>query len=197
MIQKENSSDFAQNIKEEKFALPPFSHLILTKESTVSLSSGTSDSLIIGFNKKFELNNPIYSMKGDTLIIDTYLKGKGYYTRLICKKLTSVKLHQARLDINMFKVDSLNIAGSGSEVDINNCAAIRSLNINLQSKSWLWCNSQAIELIRLNLDESHSEFNVDRLKELKAELRDSSELSVDKVLHSDVRTDETSRYYSR
>jgi len=97
----------------------------------------------------------------------------------------------------MLNVDSLNVVGSGSEIDINNRAAIRSLSLNLQSKSWLWSNMPSIESIQLNLDQSHGEFNAIRIKELKAELRDSSELSVDKVLHSDVRTDETSQYYSR
>jgi len=197
MIQKKDPTNDRNNMKEEKFALPPFSHLIITKGSTVRLSSGMSDSIKLGYNKEWKMEHPVYFVNKDTLTIEPYPEKKGYYTELICRDLKSITILQARLDIDSFHVDSLKLEGTCCEVDINNLAAIKSLNIHLQSKSWLWCNSPTIDLINLNLEQSKSEFNVDQFVELKAELRDSSELSAGKVLHSNVKTDETSRYYSR
>lgn len=186
-----------REMKKDSIALPPFSHLIINEGSTVRLSSGIADSIKIGYKKDLQMVHPIYTSNGDTLTINSYPEDKGYYTELICKNLNSIILYHARLDIDNFMGDSLKVEGISSAIDINNLATFQSLNIHLQAKSWLWCNFKSIEFIRLRLEGSHSELNIDRLHELKAELADSSELSISKALHSDVITDETSSFYIR
>jgi len=187
----------SREMKQEAFALPSISHLIVNEGCNVRLTGGQTDSIKIGYGKDLVLDHPVFTISGDTLIIDKFPNNKGFYTEVICTDLKSVQISNAYLNIEEKSFSELNIEGVNSTIDINNNTSIQLASIHLTTNSRLWCNNSTLKTVQLITDKSNAEFNINQIAELKAELRDSSELSTWKVLHSDVKTDETSRYYSR
>lgn len=186
-----------REMKKEEVALPAISHLIVNEGCNVRITRGVSDSLKIGYKKDLVLEHSIYTVVGDTLIINKFPNDKGFYTDILCSKLTAIQITNSYINIDQNNFPELNIEGANSTIDINNDVSIQLAIIHLRAGSKLWCNNSILEKIQLNLEKSSADFNIDDISEMKAELRDSSELTVQKVLHSDVKTDETSHYYSR
>jgi hypothetical protein len=186
-----------REMNREAVSLPKFSHLIVQGDFPFTLLKGNADSIKFGYARDLQLIKPIYFMKGDTLIVDPIPNNKGYYIEVLCTQLKSITLEGARLDIQEINFSALKIEGSKSEISLNNMVSIDSATIQLKEGSRLWCNDSQFKFLQLNIQNSNVEINVDFIEDMKAELRDSSELSAGKVLHSDVKTDETSRYYSR
>jgi hypothetical protein len=184
-------------MKKEEVALPTIFHLIVNEGCNVRIARGVSDSIKIGYRKDLVLEHSIYTVSGDTLIINKFPNDKGFYTDILCSKLTAVQIKNSYVNIDQNYFPELNIEGANSTIDINNNVSIQLANIDLKAGSRLWYNNSKLEKLQLNLEKSRADFDIDQIAELKAELRDSSELTVQKVLRSDVQTDETSRYYSR
>jgi len=184
-------------MKKEEVALPTISHLIVNEGCNVRIARGVSDSIKIGYKKDLVFEHSIYTVVGDTLIINKFPNDKGFYTDILCSKLTAIQITNSYINIDQNYFPELNIEGANSTIDINNDVSIQLATIHLTVGSRLWCNNSTLEKVQLNLEKSSADFNIDDIAEMKAELRDSSELTVQKVLHSDVKTDETSRYYSR
>jgi hypothetical protein len=186
-----------REMNREAVSLPKFSHLIVHGDFPFTLLKGNADSIKFGYARDLQLIQPIYFLKGDTLIVDPIPNNKGYYIEVLCSRLKSITLEGARLDIQEINFSALRIDGRKSEISLNNMVSIDSAIIQLRDSSRLWCNDSKIKLLQIIMQNSNAEFNIEVIEDMKAELRDSSELSVGKVLHSDVKTDETSRYYSR
>jgi hypothetical protein len=194
--EKRGNKEFRE-IHREVVALPTFSHLIVHDGCNVRIINGISDSLKIGYKKDLVLEHSIYTINGDTLIINQIPDNKGFYTDLTCTKLKSIQTTNSYIIIDQFSFAELNIDGTNSTIDINNNVSILFATIHLTNGSRLWYNNSTLGKVNITLVRSSTEFNIDKITELKAELRDSSELTVGRVLHNDVKTDETSRYYSR
>jgi len=186
-----------REMKKEEVALPAISCLIVNEGCNVRITRGVSDSLKFGYKKDLVLEHSIYTVVGDTLIINKFPNDKGFYTDILCSKLTAIQITNSYINIDQNNFPELNIEGANSTIDINNDVSIQLATIHLTAGSKLWFNNSILEKVQLNLEKSSADFNIDDISEMKAELRDSSELTVQKVLHSDVKTDETSHYYSR
>jgi len=74
-----------QEMKREAFTLPSISHLIVHEGCNVRLTSGQADSIKIGYHKDLVLDHPVFSVSGDTLIIDKFPEDKGFFTELSLK----------------------------------------------------------------------------------------------------------------
>ena len=181
----------------ETEALPPFSHLVVTKGANLQVSYGTSDSIKLSHNKGVIVTKPVYWTKGDTLIVDPIPNQENFFLNLTCSGLKSITLAESRVELNQITLGNLQIEGKNAEINFSYNVSIDSLWLNLSSDSRFWCNSSTLKIVNLIAEKSNVDFSIDQITELKAELRDSSELSTWKVLRSDVLSDETSRYYSR
>ena len=181
----------------ETEALPQFSHLVVTKEANLQVSYGTSDSIRLSHDKGAIITKPVYWTKGDTLIVDPIPNQENFFLNLTCSGLKSITLTESRVELNQITLGNLQIEGKNAEINFSYNVSIDSLWLNLSLDSRFWCNSSTLKIVNLIADKSNADFSIDKISELKAELRDSSELSTWKVLRSDVKSDETSRYYSR
>jgi len=181
----------------ETEALPPFSHLVVTKGAYLIVSYGSSDSIRLSHNKGTIVTKPVYWTKGDTLIVDPIPNQEHFSLNLTCSGLKSITLAESRVELSQITLRNLQLEGKNAEINFSNDVIIDSLWLNLSSGSNFWCNSSKLNTVNLQADKSNVDFSIDQITELKAELRDSSELSTWKVLRSDVLSDETSRYYSR
>lgn len=181
----------------ETEALPPFSHLVVTKGANLQVSYGTSDSIKLSHNKGVIVTKPVYWTKGDTLIVDPIPNQENFFLNLTCSGLKSITLAESRVELSQITLGNLQLEGKNAEINFSYNVTIDSLWLSLSSGSNFWCNSSKLNAVNLQADKSNVDFSIDQITELKAELRDSSELSTWKVLRSDVLSDETSRYYSR
>jgi len=105
-------------------------------------------------------------------------------------------LTESHMDIKQISLDNLRIEGTKAEIGFYD-VTIDSLSMSLSSESRFWCSNSKVKKVNLIADKSNADFSIDPIAELKAELHESSELSAGKVLRSNVKSDETSRYYSR
>jgi len=185
------------NFETETVALPQFSHLVVTKGANLQVTFGASDSIKLSHNKGIIITKPVYWTKGDTLIVDPIPNQENFFLELTCRTLKSISLTESRIDLRQIGLGNLQIEGTNAEISFNDNVIIDSLCLNLSSGSQFWCNSSTLKTVNLIADKSNADFSIDQITELKAELRDSSELSTWKVLRSDIKTDESSRYYSR
>jgi len=183
---------------EVKTKLPTINHLTLHDIPLVQLSIGDSSKMVYWHLKTLPTNNAFYSVNGDTLIINRppeNISENGLY--LYTKELKSVTILNAGLGINKHTITNLKIEVIKGNISLNDIDSLESINIHLKENSGIWCYKDKLKSVVMSLEDSKAELNVDVINELKAELRDSSALTVQKVLHSDVKTDETSHFYIR
>ncbi len=178
-------------------ALPQFSHLVVTKGANLQVSYGTADSIRLSHDKGVIVTKPVYWTQGDTLIVDPVPNQENFFLNLTCSGLKSITLAESRVELSQITLGSLQIECNNAEINFSYDVKIDSLWLKLSSDSRFWCNSSTLKTVNLIADQSNADFSIDQIAELKAELRDSSELSTWKVLRSNVQTDESSRYYSR
>jgi hypothetical protein len=183
-------------IETETEALPKFSHLEITKGANLIVSYGSSDSIKLAHNKGVIVTKPVYWTKGDTLIVDPIPNQENFFLELTCSGLKSISLTESHMDIKQISLDNLRIEGTKAEIGFYD-VTIDSLSMSLSSESRFWCSNSKVKKVNLIADKSNADFSIDPIAELKAELHESSELSAGKVLRSNVKSDETSRYYSR
>lgn len=185
------------HIKNETLVLPAFNHLVVEKGSNLTLIQDLADSIKLTYEKGVIISKPVYSMKGDTLVVSP-VESKDYcFIELRFRNLKSIQATNCSLVLNKILAESLFVEATNVELNFHDAVTLDSLKIKLLTGSNFWCNSSTLKTVNLFADQSNADFSIDQIAELKAELRDSSELSTWKVLRSDVQTDETSRYFSR
>ncbi len=186
-----------EKYQNETIALPSFNHLIVEKEYNLTLVQGLADSIKLTYEKGVVIAKPIYTMRGDTLVISPEPNKDFWFYELSFKNLKSIKATSCKFELRKLSLQNLYINGTGAEINFSDAVELDSLKMNLFFNSQFWTNSSKLKTVQLIADKSNADFSIDQIAELKAELRDSSELSTWKVLRSDVKSDETSRYYSR
>jgi hypothetical protein len=184
-------------IENEAFAIPPFNHLVVEKGSNLTLIQDLADSIKLTYEKGIIISKPVYSMKGDTLVISPVASKDYCFIELRFRNLNSIQATNCSFVMNKISAESLLIEATSVQINFYDAVALDSLKIKLSTGSNLWCYSSTLKTVNLIADKSNVDFSIDQLAELKAELLDSSELSTWKVLRSDIKTDESSRYYSR
>ncbi len=193
---EDREKNMFDEMKQEKIALPAFSHLIIKDGCNVGLNYSPVDSLKIGYSRDLKLERPIYSIKGDTLIIESFPDKKGFYTNLSCSSLKLISLTHARLDISNFKCSKLKIDEVSSSIYINSSSTLDTLIMHCIDSHYR-IDAKGLKSVQILLKKSRAEFYGGTIEEMKAELRDTSNLSTNKVLLSNIKADESSRYYSR
>ena len=193
---KDTGRDMRSEINQEKFVLPAFSHLVIKDGCNVRLSYSPSDKLEIGYFKDLVLEKPIYSVAGDTLTIVPFPEQKGFFTNLYCSNLKSISITNARLDITEYKQSKLVIDELGSHIYTYSNSTIDTLDLRCINSNFR-IDGGNIKYAQLSLKKSGAELYLGKIEEMKAELSDTSNLSTNKVLLSNIKTDESSRYFSR
>ncbi len=186
-----------EKYQNETIALPSFNHLIVEKEYNLTLVQGLADSIKLTYEKGVVIAKPIYTMRGDTLVISPEPNKDFCFYELSFKNLKSIKATSCKFELNRISAAKLRLEGTSAEINFSDAVTLDSIEMKLLAGANFWSNNSKVNVLTLNVSKSRAEFNIDVIKELKAELLDSSELSTWKVLRSNVQTDETSRYYSR
>jgi hypothetical protein len=180
-------------------ALPPFHHLVLNDVRDVDVRVSTTDSVIVFHNPSTIAIMPNYHIKGDTLMVTWPYKEKEmqWSKTITCAKLRSITLKNSKIDFHGLNADSLSILAHSGDITMNYGGVVKYFSINLQADSKLWCNMGPISSVKLDMSHSAATFRADIIGHLQAELRNASEINVQKVLRTEVTSDESSRYYSR
>ncbi|MEL7588965.1 MAG: hypothetical protein AAGU19_19795 [Prolixibacteraceae bacterium] len=193
-IQTRNPSDDAyRELNHESYALPPFSHLVIKEGSNVRLDEGPADSLQVDYPREQKLEHPVYSVKGDTLIIEAPPHGQSFFTNLSCSKLKSLRITRAELNVSGLNGSMLKIDQVGSRIYIDSSSNLDTLTLN-SIDSHYRADLNRMKSVQVSLEKSTAEFWGGTIEEMNAEIRDTSSLSVNKVLLSNVRSDESSSY---
>lgn len=191
-------------IKDEKpqqnrvsIILPKYKHLVVRNSAFVDVVQANNDSAFVYFDKKAEPLLPNYTLNGDTLVLTWENKDFNWSRTITCSNLKSVTVENSHLKINELAIDSFQIFAFGSEIRINNKSEIAHIRIQAEQKSFVKINGSIVKSVDAKVKYSWAELHIEQLGELRAELQDSSTISTNKVLHTDVISDPMSRYYSR
>lgn len=183
--------------KEKAMALPPFKHLVLHNSEPVTIIQAQTDSAFVSYFFESQAVFPEFELKGDTLILAWAKDENNWHRTISCSQLKSVTVKGSRLDINEFAMDTLKVEADGGEFYLNLGSHIGYLNLDLKQKSFAHFECKTVNQLETRVVYSNLELQIEQIENLRAELQDSSSLTTWKVLHTDVRSDETSRYYSR
>lgn len=192
-VEKENNK---LRYERTAIALPEFNHLQLLNSASVDLIKSGTDSAIVHFDKKTEAMLPVYEMKGDTLVLSWPNQENNWERTISCSNLKTVTVKNSRLNVNQIDCDSIWIFAEAGEVYIGGRVEMDYISLDLNQKSFAKVNGTIVKSVDANVKYSRAELHIEQLGELRAELQDSSTLSSWKVLHTDVRSDPMSRYYS-
>jgi hypothetical protein len=192
-----DSDEQDQRFKRAAIALPHFKHLVLLNSPSVQLFQGDSDSVIVNFDSKVEINFPVFELKGDTLEI-YWPEQEGAWGRyLFCSELKTITVKNSRLNLNPFSSDSIMIYAEKGEVHINSSIDMRHIDLVAMQKSYVKINGTVVKTVNALAGNSRVDLHIEQIGVLKAELQDSSTLSTWKVSHTEVISEPMSRYYSR
>jgi len=197
MIQKK-PSNWQEMRNEERIQLPAINHLKLHNIHSVKLCMGDSSRMNYWHLKTLQTNNSFFSVNSDTLVINRSpenIDENGLFVYL--KNIKSVSVFNSDLSIGKFKISDLKTDLVHGNIYLQNIDSIQNLIIQLKEKSLFWCNPKIVNSIVMNLENSSANFNDAIIIDLNAELTDSSDFKVEKVLQSNVKTDETSNFHSR
>jgi hypothetical protein len=184
-------------LESKTVSLSSFSHLVITDGVNLDIEGGESDALIVYPTGK-KLSAPNYRVSGDTLIVDSLQEKSFVFLKLIAHEIKTIKQTNGSLVIRQFNATKLSVTGSNCNFSLNNEVVIDSLDLNLSSGSYMDCQrSTSVKVVKAGFDNSKAYFYNDKLDQLDAILNNNSELTANRVLQSNVKTDETSRYFSR
>ena len=191
---KNHSEDVFDEMKHESYALPAFSHLIIKEGCNVRLDEeGSGDSLRIDYSRDLKLEHPVYSVNRDTLIIEASPGRGGFFASLSCNNLKSVSITRAELNVSKLKCSRLKIDEVSSRIYMNSSLSLDTLIMH-SIDSYYRIDLKRMKSVQVLLEKSSAEFWGGTIEEISAEIRDTSSLSINKVLLSNVKSDESSNY---
>lgn len=180
-------------LKHESYALPAFSHLIVKEGCNVRLDNGPADSLQVDYLRGLKLEQPVYSVSGDTLIIEASPAGQAVFTSLSCSNLKSLRITCAELNASGLNCSRLKIDQLSSRITIDSSSSLDTLTLH-SIDSHCRADLNRMKSVQVSLKKSTAEFWGGTIEELSAEIRDTSSLNIIRVLLSNVRSDESSSY---
>ena len=194
-IQTKNPSDHAyRELNHESYALPAFSHLVIKEGCNVRLDEGPSDSLQVDYPRELKLEHPVYSVNGDTLIIEASPRGEAFFTSLSCNNLKSLRITSAELNVSGLNCSRLKIDQISSRIYIDSSSSLDTLTLH-SIDSHYRTDLKRMKSAQVLLEKSSAEFWSGTIEEMSAEIRDTSTLNLSKVLLSNVKSDESSSYH--
>lgn len=183
-------------------ALPPFTHLVVKGKSTVNVvlasQLGKSDSLSFFFTKDDCLSKGLYQTKGDTLLIDVENCDNLNHVILKCLKLPVIEANNASLflsgDTTVHIRDTVSIVGTSSYIGVNNMCSDLKMNLSLNDKSIIDCQSKNIATVNISLNSSNAFFYDLSICNLTGVLSNGSILNVSSATHLNVTSDKSSKF---
>lgn len=195
LLQFGPKNDFA--FERAAIELPQFNHLVLLNTSSVALQQGRADSAIVRFDIKAEPSFPDYEMRGDTLVLSWPNTDHNWYRVINFSNLKSITTINSTLNVHQIASDSIWIFAEASRIVMQTRGDIDFMSLELNEKSSANIKGTNVKSVDAEVNSSEAQLNIRRLGKLRAGLKNSSTLSTMKVLHSNVQSDESSRYYSR
>lgn len=193
-IQTKNpSEDVYRELNHESYPVPAFSHLIVKEGCNVRLDEGPSDSLQVNYPREMKVEHPVYSVSGDTLIIEAPPRGKAFFTSLSCNNLKSLRIANAELNASKLKCSNLKIDELNSRIYIESSSSVDTLILHSVNSHYRG-DLKRMKSVQILLEKSSAEFWGGTIEEMSAEIRDTSTLNTGKVLLSNVKSDESSSY---
>lgn len=186
----------------QSHALPHFSHLVVKGKPNVNIvlvnQSAKSDSLSFSFLKADDSSKGLYLIKGDTLFIDVDNCDDLNHVTLNCLRIPVIEANNARLflsgDTTVHIRDTVSIVATSSFVSVNNMCSDLKMNLSLNEKSILDCQSKNIETVYISLNSSNAIFYNLSICKLTGVLANSSMLNVNSATHLNITSDKSSRF---
>lgn len=208
---------------DEKVEIEPFTHFV-NNGVRVNIYPSDFDYIAFFYEENKELVKPEFSVENNSLTITQTDATNIIYIDLYASRLTSIENNNARLDVKFFGQAALNITGKGGNISLHDIFVSEMFTANLTDCE-LNCHSSGNNIAHNNKTEQFKQFaagfensndlkpmfasvnmkmnnsrcriHYGKLPELRATLENKSELNVNKVLTLDVKTDDSSRFYSR
>lgn len=196
LIQKPQREHTPVKTEVHEMTLPAIHFLQVNNSERINLHSDTSNRITVLYLENKKPEHWPYRISIDTLIIDSLAENPDIGIYLDPATLHSISLKESEIRINRFNQSYLSIEGYQCRVSINDCL-FDTLHADLRTFSELTADNQPINYLSLKLDRSNCQFYSEQIRTLTAELRDTSELSVNKVISNRTDSDESSRFYSR
>lgn len=177
-------------------ALPPHRHLVLVNSAYLDVLQSGSDSAVF-INSDTEAVMPVFELKGDTLEL-SWPNHDGNSGRFIySSNLKTVSVKNSFLRMRALAGDSIWFFAEAGEIYIDSDTENEFIALEMKDKSLVRINSSMVKSIDAFIKNSEADLRINHLGELNAMLQDSSSLSTWNVEHTNVTSDNTSRYYSR
>lgn len=181
---------------EAAIALPAFNHLVLINSGKVNVFQAGGDSAKMNYDLHTEAEMPGFELKTDTLVLRWPSKQNTWDRSIHCSALKTVRVENSQLNIKEFNGDSLRVYAHSGDVYVNNIANNAYVSLDLTAKSFVKINGVQVGRVDANFSFSKAKLHIEQLGELNAVLADSSHLYSRKVLHSNVRADNSSRFFA-
>lgn len=196
MKQSDKQRDYNANFTEKNLDLPAFSHVKVSEGCNVSIKSGASNVLHIAYNKDQKLENPVFEMNEDTLIIKSVPGDFNYFIDVYGNNMKSLTITKARVDLDKLDVSKFYIESLHGEV-YTRTDQLPDTIVYEGISSHCRLHAQQLRLLDIKLQKSECHFFIEKIEALNANLKDTSELSTQKVLQATIQADESSRYFAR
>lgn len=180
------------DIKTVNTSLGSFSHIVVSDNCRVNLSSNTSYSVSYSLLKG-AVNKPVYNINNDTLFIKSTKTNFHSSIIVYVNNLVSISGVNCNITLHKFKQEALSFDVKKTEIRFNNNVNIQNLDITLSESSWL--NGWSFKAQNLILNTSNSKFQGSvngKLKSLDANITKNSEVRLLKSLHYNLNVDSSS-----
>jgi hypothetical protein len=192
---EKNIKQIPANLLSEKQPLPVIRHLRVNDSGMVNVSSGESDSIEILFEKGKKPDYPFYRVDGDTLIIDRLSHTDQIHLFVTLKNLESAKIIRSSLTVKKLTTQRFGVLADSSMVHFTNCST-DTLQLTLNGRTHCTFDNKYLAFVNIESKNSTCRLESETIGELVSNLESHSELSVNKALKYNVKTDSTSVFFS-
>jgi len=182
-----------KDIKTVNITLDSFSHIVVSDNCRVNLSSNTSYSVSYSLLKG-TVNKPVYNINNDTLFIKSTKTNFTSSINVKANNIISVSGVNCKITLDKFKQEALSFDVKKTEIRFYKNVNIQNLDITLSESSWLngWSSFKAQNL-KLNTSNSKFQGSINgKLKSFDANITKNSEVRLLKALHYNLNVDSSS-----
>lgn len=196
LIQVDSENQKPQ-LEKKAIALPKFNHLVLLNSNNIKLHQAETDSAWVFFKVSSQAILPEFEMKSDTLVLNWAHNENNWNRTITCSGLESVIVEKSQLSIDNIAIDSLKLIADSGKIFLSTPNYSDYLQIELKQKSFIKVKGLRVKTIEAKANDSNVELWLEQIDKLKANLQNSSRLSTNKVISTNVESDTTSRYHSK
>jgi hypothetical protein len=191
---KQHTSKYKpEDFKTESISLEPFSHIIMNNDGRITLKSGNSKFISYSSITKIPAVSPKYTLRNDTLIIESTQTNRNNQISIITDNLVSISGNNCWVTVSAFKQNSLLVDMKKSVVRFNKNVNITNLSLSLSESSE--CDSWDFKTEKLTLNTNNSVFRgkfSNRLNSIDGKILGKSEIQLPQALKYKLNVDEKS-----